>query len=112
MPPSSVTLQAINCSTILVTCMPPAAEHQNGPLLSYSILYNGNAFDTVMREIAFELSEVSYPDSTTRSFYLNELMEYERYTVMVKVSTGAGYSEYTAASHVRTTEAGMVSVYQ
>ena len=60
-----------------------------------------------MREIAFELSEVSYPDSTTRSFYLNELMEYERYTVMVRVSTSAGYSEYTAARHVRTTEAGM-----
>ena len=106
MPPSSVTLHAINCSTIQVTCMPPAPEHQNGPLHSYSIFYQGNQFDRAMREVVYELTDQSYPDTTTRDFYLNELMEYEQYTVMVRVSTNAGYSEYTAAIHARTTEAG------
>ena len=106
MPPSSVTLQAVNFSSILVTCMPPAPEQQNGPLLAYSIFYQGNEFDRVIRETVFEVSEPVYPDSTARSFYLTELMDYERYTVMVKVSTSAGYSEYTAASYVRTAEEG------
>ena len=86
--------------------MPPAPEHQNGPLHSYSIFYQGNQFDRAMREIVYELTDQSYPDTTTRDFYLNELMEYEQYTVMVRVSTNAGYSEYTAAIHARTTEAG------
>eukprot|EP00800_Vazella_pourtalesii_P019759 TRINITY_DN684_c0_g1_i2.p1 TRINITY_DN684_c0_g1~~TRINITY_DN684_c0_g1_i2.p1 ORF type:complete len:1118 (-),score=311.70 TRINITY_DN684_c0_g1_i2:160-3231(-) len=102
---SEVILEAINCSTILVTCHPPAAEDQNGPLHSYSIFYMGNLFDTVMREVVFELSPETYPDTTVRTFYINELMEYELYSVMVRVSTSVGYSQYTSARNIRTTEA-------
>ena len=71
----------------------------------------GNLFDTVMREVVFELSPETYPDTTVRTFYINELMEYELYSVMVRVSTSVGYSQYTSARNIRTTEAGWYSLF-
>ncbi|KAI6661336.1 Phosphatidylinositol phosphatase PTPRQ-like [Oopsacas minuta] len=101
---SQVILEAINSTSIRVTCHPPALDHQNGLLHSYAIFYTGNLFDTNMREVVFELSGVTFPENKSREFVITDLMEYEEYSIMVRVSTSAGYSQYTDADMVRTAE--------
>ena len=104
--PLSLASENITSTSFCVTFDPPTNITQNGPIASYSVTYAGNLFNTTQYTSTVSVSSVVYPLTESSSVCIDNLEEYNNYTVSIRAVNGAGAG--TAANiTVETSEAGL-----
>ena len=89
-----------------MTFDPPSGINQNGPITSYTVTYQGELFNTTEYNNTISVNKVVYPLTASSSVCINNLEEYNNYTLLIRANNGAG--EGTAAIiTVQTLEAGL-----
>ena len=87
--------ESITSTSFCITFDPPTNNSQNGPITSYIVTYQGELFNTTEYNITISVSPVVYPLTESSSVCINNLEEYDNYTVLIRANNGAG--EGTAA---------------
>ena len=109
--PSQLVASNITSTSFCITISPPTNVTQNGPLVSYTVSYQGELFNTTQVNVSVSVGVVTYPLTASSSVCINGLEEFNNYTVAVRAVNGAG--EGAAVSQVfRTLSAGLLMVFK
>ena len=103
--PSQLVASSIMPTSFCITISPPTDVTQNGPIVSYTVSYQGELFNTTQVNVSVSVGVVTYPLTASSSVCINGLEEFTNYTVAVRAVNGAG--EGAAVTQVvRTLAAG------
>ena len=105
--PTNIALQILGTQSIQVTICPPPQIDQNGLIISYTITYTGNPFDTSPQSMTVIVS-LSYPATATEcsTTTLTGLEEFNNYTVTVRAVNSIGPSDASSGVTAQTNAAG------
>ena len=103
--PTNIALQTLGTQSIQVTICPPPQIDQNGLIISYTVFYTGNPFDTSTQSVIVSVS-LSYPATTCINTNLTELEEFNNYTVTVTAVNSIGSSDPSTGVTALTNAAG------
>ena len=106
--PTSITLQTLGPQSIQVTICPPPQIDQNGLILSYTVAYTGDPFDTSLQFVTVSVS-LPYPAAACINTNLTGLEEFNNYTVTVRAVNSIGSSDASIVETAETNAAGKYS---
>ena len=104
--PTQLVVSSRTATSFCITISPPVNNTQNGPILSYTVSYQGELFNTTQVNVSVSVV-VTYPLTASSSVCIFGLEEFNNYTVSVRAINGAG--EGAAITEVfRTLESGLL----
>ena len=108
--PSQLVASNITSTSFCITISPPTNVTQNGPIVSYTVSYQGELFNTTQVNVSVSVGVVTYPLTASSSVCINGLEEFNNYTVAVRAVNGVG-EEAAITQVIRTLTAGLLCYY-
>ena len=87
--PSDLADSNTTATSFCITISPPVNNTQNGPIQSYTVSYQGELFNTTQVNVSVSVV-VTYPLTASSRVCINQLEEFNNYTVAVRAINGAG----------------------
>ena len=97
-PPENFTLQVLSSRAVLVSWRPPTFEHQNGVIITYTI---------VLIELLTNTTLTYEQGGNYTKLTVDELHPYHEYKCSMVAATRVGNGPFTGSITIRTLEDGM-----